>query len=445
MLCPQHQSEIGMSINKQIYVPYSGRRYTVNQYGELLDYRNQLVPVIRKEKEILVDIEWIYGKQLYSLAVIVICSTRYIHIPEHLWLSLIPLYRDNDSSNLFPQNLLYRLNPDGVETEEYPGFYYIPQYSRYAISKNGEVINHTTGKRKICNFNFSISEMYRQKYLGTRCYNDYNISRIAYVHRLLCLTFKEYDGTVDKLVVNHKNGITLDNSFDNLEFCTYTENSQHAYDTGLKLSSTTPMSVINVETGDVKEFISVNHCARFYKVSPSVIHYRIRKGPILMPGGEKLWFKKNTDHRLASHSLENLTVYGSHLVQSVIAKNVFTGESYIFSNLRQCARELNLKHDSIRGHVKKQSMRPYYGYLFRILQSNIYWPTYTKYQLAIYRNHPSHPPCGFLVKNTQTNEETFYDCWQKVNEVYFLSRLQIFSLAKNKKLYKDIYLFHLVC
>jgi len=54
-----------------------------------------------------------------------------------------------------------------------------------------------------------------------------------YVHRLVCLAFNkktipEYD------VVNHKNGLKTCNWYKNLEWVSYHENNQHAYDNNLK-------------------------------------------------------------------------------------------------------------------------------------------------------------------------------------------------------------------
>jgi HNH endonuclease/NUMOD4 motif len=53
------------------------------------------------------------------------------------------------------------------------------------------------------------------------------------VHRLIMLSFV---GPRPKgLYINHKNGIKEDNRLSNLEYCTPSQNAQHAYDTGLQL------------------------------------------------------------------------------------------------------------------------------------------------------------------------------------------------------------------
>lgn len=52
-----------------------------------------------------------------------------------------------------------------------------------------------------------------------------------YVHRLVAQTFIE--NPEKKSCVNHINGIKIDNQVNNLEWCSYSENMNHAYGTGL--------------------------------------------------------------------------------------------------------------------------------------------------------------------------------------------------------------------
>lgn len=50
-------------------------------------------------------------------------------------------------------------------------------------------------------------------------------------HRLVALVF--IPNPCDKLEVNHKDGDKLNNHISNLEWCTHSENVQHAYDNNL--------------------------------------------------------------------------------------------------------------------------------------------------------------------------------------------------------------------
>ena len=63
------------------------------------------------------------------------------------------------------------------------------------------------------------------------------------IHRCIAETFIEniYDRN---MVINHKNGIKVDNSIDNLEFVTYSENVLHALKAGLRKSK---LSISDIE------------------------------------------------------------------------------------------------------------------------------------------------------------------------------------------------------
>lgn len=82
---------------------------------------------------------------------------------------------------------------------------------------------------------------YKEKFLKTTPNNmGYHVVRLTLnnktksysIHRLLAIHFIE--NIDNKPQVNHINGIKVDNRLENLEWCTISENRQHAYDTGLQ-------------------------------------------------------------------------------------------------------------------------------------------------------------------------------------------------------------------
>ena len=75
------------------------------------------------------------------------------------------------------------------------------------------------------------------------------IRRSVKVHRLVAIHFVENPNSYN--IVNHIDGDKLNNYYKNLEWCTYKENNQHAWDTGLKTAS-------NIQRMSAKAIIEEN-------------------------------------------------------------------------------------------------------------------------------------------------------------------------------------------
>lgn len=96
----------------------------------------------------------------------------------------------------------------------------------------------------------------------------------SYIHRLVAINFVL--NPCNKLEVNHVNGIKTDNRCENLEWCTRSENNQHAFNIGLKTgrrgvenhnSKLTEKQVLEIRESTLKQ----KDLALFYSIPRSTI------------------------------------------------------------------------------------------------------------------------------------------------------------------------------
>lgn len=101
----------------------------------------------------------------------------------------------------------------------------IPRFRDYLLSTSGRVLSYKRGDwRELHPYKGANGYLY----VNLRC----NMTTIRYyIHRLVAETF--ISNPYDKPAVNHIDGNKLNNDISNLEWCTYKENSKHAYKYGL--------------------------------------------------------------------------------------------------------------------------------------------------------------------------------------------------------------------
>ena len=141
---------------------------------------------------------------------------------------------------------------------------------QYDVSDTGLVFSHKTNRLLDCGLT-------THGYRGVVLTNEHK-SSFKHVHRLVAEAFIPNPDNLPQ--VNHKDGNRLNNRADNLEWCTGSENIQHAYDTGLKSGKLSP---------DDRQFIRGHYIprdpefgtrglARRFNVSQTAISQVLRKG-----------------------------------------------------------------------------------------------------------------------------------------------------------------------
>lgn len=104
----------------------------------------------------------------------------------------------------------------------------IPNYPEYAVTSDGRIFKKSDSSKK------ELAQVVN--HAGYKCVsltNEQGRKQVK-VHRLVMQAFAPIPDMY-KHQVNHKDGNKHNNSLDNLEWCTQTENMQHAIRTGLKV------------------------------------------------------------------------------------------------------------------------------------------------------------------------------------------------------------------
>lgn len=157
-----------------------------------------------------------------------------------------------------------------------PSWVQIANYPWYEVSNQGDVRNTRTNKilgRRVD------KDGYRQVQL----YNS-GVGLNHKVHRLVAEAFIPHD--IDRDQVNHLNGNKEDNRVENLQWCTRSENTRHAYDSlhfnanvGPAVSARTKLNAEKVRDAIRlrNEGLSVKEIAQLYDVSIDSIYRVTRK------------------------------------------------------------------------------------------------------------------------------------------------------------------------
>lgn len=257
---------------KERFLPHSCRRYLIRDNGQIFDAEGEITPSL-VGGHFSVKLTWVNGEIFYPIATLLLITFYGFKLDYFFMKEIEPLYEDEDIGNLNIDNLSYRFK-GLVEWDEKPGFYRIPGFTVYAISRNGEIWNTETMKKKV--WSITPPNLERNStggYFYTRLLDDSGKSQTLFRHRALGVVFKHPNKVVRTMVINHLNGIPGSDELDNLEWTSYRENSLHAYDLGLRPNSSRPVVVKELLTGKELRFPTTQSAAK---------HYGMRRGDLIM-------------------------------------------------------------------------------------------------------------------------------------------------------------------
>lgn len=148
------------------------------------------------------------------------------------------------------------------------------KYKDYFVSNIGNVYSCKYGKLKEMKLDYNYGYAYVNIYEnGKRTH--------CRVHRLIAETFISNPNNYP--VVNHKDGNKSNNNVSNLEWCTISYNTKHAFDNGLAVndkgfddSQSNPVISINLKDGFISIFGSMRNASKTLNTSVSTISSQIK-------------------------------------------------------------------------------------------------------------------------------------------------------------------------
>lgn len=350
-------------------IPETFGRYHLTVDGIVIDIF-QAKPIHPVDMVYRLPVDWM--KNGISVAKLIAVVYKGWHAPLEYVHRCEILYSDNNPDNLNPLNLIWKFPKGGLEVPTMPGYYFIPGHTRYAINKEYQVIHLPTGRIKTTN-------IAKNGYGNLGMTLDNNKYSGSNPHRVIALTFLEYDNNVNRMVVNHIDNDRSNNDLSNLEWVTYGENLIHGriIHNGYKGSAKGLRSgfvkgidnnndnkgyeVKNIRTGEVKKYLSWYSAARGIGVSTSKLAKRLN-GETLSPivGGFYIVRKCGEDwpeipEEVSPRGIGKLTT---------IVENEVTGEIKEYPSAKHAYLSMGASRKVVTTRLRNGDKRPYNGYIY---------------------------------------------------------------------------------
>lgn len=223
---------------------------------------------------------WFDGHKAYDARLVHFACKVPFPLGFEYYSKITVVSKNGVKSDFSEENLLYYFT-EPLECELKTGFYLIPDYTRYALSEDGQLFD----LEKWCYINWGVVKPNKHKnttggYRQITRLNDRGRTCTLKRYRAILAIFKGIPEGVGGLVPDHINGIPSDDRKENLEWVTRAVNNQRAYDTYLRPNASRVLLVKNLKTNEILKFPTVKQAADYCGYpTGTFIYYRMRDWP----------------------------------------------------------------------------------------------------------------------------------------------------------------------
>lgn len=259
------------------------------------------------------------------------------------------------------------------ESKWYPGFYLVPDHPNVCVNKMGDVLILATGNIR---YSRDVANTKANK-IGYQHIRTFSVSKnriyAAQIHRLVALTFLEREDE-NHVIVNHKDGNKYNNEYTNLEWCTHSANSHHAFASGIRGDSY-KVQRLDLETNEVKEWHSLGSCAASHNTTAERIHSWLKSTTNNIRFGRYIFRRSLGDESWGNIDALDRETYLNGAPKPVMAMFVETGKISIYDTIGRAAAATNVKHGTICALLRYNRINAVDGYAFFRLTSKDKLPT----------------------------------------------------------------------
>lgn len=280
----------------------------------------------------------VFGKSKVSLDLIAALVLKPIHIPKEQICKMDAKLVALDTPECL--NFIVWIYPDeGIECPCFPGWYFIPDHTRYLVNRKTKQIFSTITGEIISNHLTINGDGYFTCRISSDVASGVNNGSLLGIHRIIGLTFKKPPLDSDRLIVNHIDHIRTNNDEDNLEWVTQSENILKANAHWAKVGRERACKLLNLVTGDILIFESLDKVAQEFNCARStVLASLISSAPKQVFKDEWYVFDEheNTDVIDREKALANRS---NSKPKKVLVKNVTTGNVVEYESAVQVLKD----------------------------------------------------------------------------------------------------------